>query len=232
MKQHTTASCFSTFMLPYVLFEDDLKARQKVVAVCCLSWNLSLFPDAAQREEQIKMIWKMFEDDNEEPPPPGLEQGFKEELRMLVAKKQDLFPWLTRNIPKADLSRKGTRDVLTVETAEGVEKIKVVTHPDPMGLPLIIDVLREIQKNTKKQVPLMERAMGTQGVFNDIEKAKIITTYCVQRADLLSYHRIFNVWRETQPAPRVKQVIGHWLEVLNEIEANTKKVLKALVKRK
>ena len=80
MKQYTTASCFSTFTLPYVLFEDDLEARKKSVMVCCLGWNISLFSDFAQREEQIEMVWKMIEADNQESPPPGLEQEFKKDL--------------------------------------------------------------------------------------------------------------------------------------------------------
>jgi len=230
MKQYTAASCFSTFLLPYVLFEDVLETRKTKVKVCSLGRNISLFPDIAQREEQIDMVWKTIEAANQESPPPGLQQGFKEELRKLTAKKQDLFPWLIATIPRAELSQKGTRDVLTIETTEGVEKIQIVTHPDPMGLPRIIDILREIQKNTKKQVLLMERAMGTKGVFNDLEIAKMTTTFCVQRADLIGYHRMLTVWRETQSAPSVMRVIGHGLEVLNEIEANTKKVLKTLVK--
>ena len=34
---------------------------------------------------QVDRIWKMVEADNQEAPPPGLEQGFKQELRLLVA---------------------------------------------------------------------------------------------------------------------------------------------------
>lgn len=55
------------------------------------------------------------------------------------------------------------------------------------------------------------------------------TTYCVQRADLVGYQRILTVWRDTQPAASVKRVIGHWLGVLAEIEADTKAVLNILV---
>jgi len=33
------------------------------------------------------------------------------------------------------------------------------------------------------------------------------------------------VWRDTQPASSVKRVIGHWLGVLDEIEADTKTAL-------
>jgi len=211
MKQYTTASCLSTFTLPSVLFEDDLEVRRKSVMVCCLGWNLSLFPDSAQREAQIDMVWKMIEADHQESPPPGLEEGFKRDLRKLAARKNDLFPWLSANIPRVAVSRKDSRDVLTIETAEAVEKIQVVTHPDPMGLPRIIDVLREIQKNTEEQVSLMDRATGIEGAFNELEKAAMTTSFCVQRADLIGYRRILTVWREIQPAPSIRRVIGHWL---------------------
>lgn len=58
------------------------------------------------------------------------------------------------------------------------------------------------------------------------------TAYCGQRADLIGYQRILTVWRDTQPASSVKRVIGHWLGVLAEIEANTKAVLNILVSRR
>jgi hypothetical protein len=58
------------------------------------------------------------------------------------------------------------------------------------------------------------------------------TAYCVQRADLIGYHRMLTVWRDTQPASSVKRVIGHWLDVLDEIEVNTKAVLGILASGK
>ena len=61
---------------------------------------------------------------------------------------------------------------------------------------------------------------------------EMVTAYCVQRADLSGYHRMLTVWRDTQPAPSVKRVIGHWLDVLDEIEVNTKAVLGILVSDK
>jgi hypothetical protein len=51
---------------------------------CCLAWNISLFPEAEQ-EDHIDRIWKMVEADNRDAPPSGLEQGFKQDLRMLIA---------------------------------------------------------------------------------------------------------------------------------------------------
>jgi hypothetical protein len=141
-KQFTVASCFSSFMLPHVLFVEELEARKKAVMSCCLAWNISLFPDAEQ-EDHIERIWKMVEADNQEAPPPGLEQGFKQDLRMLVAQKQDLFPWTHTNIPKADLIGAGVHDVLRIATGTGTtEEIEILAWPNPTGLPLIIEHLR------------------------------------------------------------------------------------------
>lgn len=47
---------------------------------CCLAWNISLFPTAEQ-EDHIERIWQMVEADNQETPPPGLEQGFNAQGR-------------------------------------------------------------------------------------------------------------------------------------------------------
>ncbi|WP_446812184.1 hypothetical protein ACH50O_23180 (plasmid) [Methylomonas sp. 2BW1-5-20] len=225
MKQYTTTSCFSTFMLPYILFVRDFEERKKTVMTCCLGWNISLFPDIAQREQQIDMVWKMVEADNQELPPPGLEQGFKQDLRMLVTQKRDLFPWLMKNIPKAELNRNETWDVLSIDAGKGVEEIQLVTHPDPMGLPYIIEVLRGIHRDTEAQADLIQQARRTPGAIKDMVTTEIVTAYCVQRADLIGYRRMLTVWLDVQPAPSVKRVIGHWLGVLNEIEMHTKTLL-------
>lgn len=77
---------------------------------------------------------------------------------------------------------------------------------------------------------MLEQASRTPGAFTDIEATQMTTAYCVQRADLMGYpQRILTVWRDTQPAASVKRVIGHWLGVLAEIEADTKTVLNVLV---
>ena len=228
-KQFTVASCFSSYMLPHVLFLEELEARKKAVMSCCLAWNISLFPNAEQ-DEHIERIWKMVEADNQEAPPPGLEQGFKQDLRMLVAQKQELFPWTHTNIPKADLIGAGFDDVLRIATGTGTtEEIEILAWPNPTGLPLIIEHLRGIQSDTATQVGLLEQASRTPGAFSDIEATQMTTAYCVQRADLVGYQRILTVWRDTQPAASVKRVIGHWLGVLAEIEADTKAVLNILV---
>ncbi|MBA3875112.1 MAG: hypothetical protein H0X30_38800 [Anaerolineae bacterium] len=230
LKQPTTATCFSSFMLPHVLFVRSFEERQKAAMSCCLGWNISLFPNALQRKQQIDRVWDRVEADNQEPAPPGLEQGFKQDLRMLTTQKQDLFPWLNTNIPRAELSQSDTHDILSIKTGHsGIEEIRLVTHPDPLGLPLIIEVLRGIQRDTAKQVELVERVMRGHGVFGDIETTQMTTAYCVQRADLIGYHRMLTVWRDTQPAPSLKRVIGHWLQILHEIEGNTKAVLGLLV---
>ena len=87
-------------MLPHILFVRDFEERQKAAMSCCLGWNISLFPHAVLREHQIDMVWKMVEADNQESPPPGLEQGFKQDLRTLVAQKHDLFPLVDEEYSK------------------------------------------------------------------------------------------------------------------------------------
>ena len=218
-------------MLPYILFVRDFEERKKTVMTCCLGWNISLFPDIEQREQQIDMVWKMVEADNQESPPPGLEQGFKQDLSKLVTQKRDLFTWLMKNIPKAELNRNETWDVLSIDAGKGVEEIQLVTHPDPMGLPYIIEVLRGIHRDTEAQVDLIQQARRTPGALKDIVTTQIVTAYCVQRAELIGYHRMLTVWLDIQPAPSVKRVIDHWLGVLNEIEMHTKTLLGILTEK-
>lgn len=216
-------------MLPHVLFLDELEARKKAVKSCCLAWNISLFPDGEQ-EDQIDRIWKMVEADNREAPPTGLEHGFKQDLRMLIEQKQELFPWTHTNIPKADLIEAGFYDVLRIVTGTAItEEVEILAWPNPTGLPLIIEHLRGIQNDTAAQVGLLAQARRIPGSFTDIEATQMTTAYCVQRADLVGYRRILTVWRDTQPAASVKRVIDHWLGVLAEIEADTKAVLNILV---
>lgn len=231
MKAYTTSSCFSTFMLPHVLFVRDFEERKKTVMTCCLGWNISLFPDIVQRQQQIDRVWEMVEADNQESPPPGLEQGFKQDLHRLVTQKRDLFPGLMKQIPSAELYRNDPWDVLSIDAGKGVEEIQLVTHPDPMGLPDIIEVLRGIHRDTEAQVNLIQQARRTPGALKHRVTTQIVTAYCVQCADLIGYHRMLTVWRDIQPAPSVKRVIGHWLGVLDEIEMHTKTLLGILTEK-
>jgi hypothetical protein len=228
-KQFNVASCFSSFTLPHVLFVDEFETRKKATMSCCLAWNVSLFPEAEQ-EDHIDRIWKMVDADNQDAPPPGLEHGFKQDLRLLVEQKNELFPWTHTNIPKADLIGAGRRDVLRIATGTSpAEEIEILAWPNPTGLPLIIEHLRSIQQNTAAQVELLAQAKRVPGSFTDIEATQMTTSYCMQRADLIGFQRMLTVWRDTQPAASVKRVIGHWLGVLADIEADTKAVLNILV---
>ncbi len=56
MKPHSTGSCFATYLLPHVLFVADFEERQRIAKVCCLAWNIALFPDAAERERQTEQV--------------------------------------------------------------------------------------------------------------------------------------------------------------------------------
>jgi len=48
--RHSTASCFATYLLPHVLFVADFEERRRVARICCLAWNVGLFPNAGGRE--------------------------------------------------------------------------------------------------------------------------------------------------------------------------------------
>jgi hypothetical protein len=159
-----------------------------------------------------------------------IRQDHRSESHSRIEQKQELFPWTHTNTPKADLIGAGFHDVLRIATGTGTtEEVEILAWPNPTGLPLIIEHLRGIQSDTAAQVGLLERASRAPGAFTDIEATQMTTAYCVQRADLVGYQRILTVWRDTQPAPSVKRVIGHWLGVLAEIEADTKAVLNILV---
>jgi hypothetical protein len=98
------------------------------------------------------------------------------------------------NIPRAELSQNGTQERLSIRTGKSdVEEVKLVLHPDPLGLPLIIEVLRRIQQDTAEQVALIERVRYNLGVLSDIDRNVATNAYCVQRADLIDYHRMLTV---------------------------------------
>src|SRR5260370_27289446 len=146
------------------------------------------------------MVWKMTEADNLGAP-PGLEQGVKQDVRMLVDQKQDLFPRLKTLITKASLGRANGRDVLSIETDSGAEEVPLITSPRAAGLPYIIEELRGIQENTAIQVDLMQQARRTPGALDDIMLTQMDRAYCAQRADLGSYQRMLTVWRGEHEAP-------------------------------
>ena len=229
MKTPTAASCFATYTLPHVLFVDDFEERRRIAMICCLAWNISLFPEARQRERHIEMAWNMGLNDNPEPPPDGMEHGWKGDMRMLVATKHDLFPRFMRLILKADLVQQQPHDVLNVRTDDGDDEVPLVTHPRVEGLPLIIPALHRMREDTEKQVETLQRLAQIPGGLRKVVEPRIVTGYCAQRADLIGYHRMLTVWREAQPDPLIKRGIGLWIGVLNEIEAHTKAVLRIII---
>jgi len=229
MKTPTTASCFATYTLPHVLFVDDFEERRRIVMICCLAWNISLFPDAQQREKHIQMVWNMSLSDNPATPPDGMEHGWKSDMRMLVAKKHDLFPRLIRRIPKAELMQQQPHDVLSVRTDDGDDEIALVTHPRVEGLPYIIPALQRMREDTEKQVETLQRIAQIPGGLKKVVEPRIVTAYCAQRADLIGYQRMLTAWQEAQPGPLIKRRIGQWLGVLDEIEAHTKAVLGIII---
>jgi hypothetical protein len=56
MKTPTAATCFATYTLPQLLFVDDFEQQRRIAMICCLAWNISLFPETRQREEHIAMV--------------------------------------------------------------------------------------------------------------------------------------------------------------------------------
>ena len=229
MKTPTTASCFATYTLPHLLFVDDFEERQRIAMICCLAWNISLFPDARQREEHIEMVWNMGVDDNPMPPPDGMEHGWKSEMRMLVEKKHDLFPWLICRLPKVELMQQQPYDILIVRTDDGGDEIPLVTHPRVEGLPYIIPALHRMREDTEKQMETLQRIAQIRGGLKKVVDPRIATAYCAQRADLIGYHRMLTVWQEAMPDPLVRNGIGQWLGVLDEIETHPKAALAIMV---
>jgi citrate synthase len=93
------------------------------------------------------------------------------------------------------------------------------------GLPHMVPLFLRMHEDTKKQIETLQRMAKMSGVLPKIVDSEIVTAYCSQRADLISYHRMLTLWRDSQPDPAFKDALDLWLNVLNEIEANSKTVL-------
>ena len=102
MKQYTPASCFVTYLLPHVLFVPDFGERKRIVQACCLALE---HKPVRRRRSAGAAPRHGVEDgrglDNRKAPPPGLKEGFRQDLRNLIDQKRDLFPWLMTTIPRA-----------------------------------------------------------------------------------------------------------------------------------
>jgi hypothetical protein len=227
-KPPTTGTCFSAYLLPHLLFVPDFVTRRTIVQTGCLAWNISLFTSAAEREERINNVWQLIDSDTLEAPPPGLEQNYRLNLRRLLEKKADLFPWLNVTLLEADLKPGKRHDILSIKADKGIEEIQLVTWPDAAGLPRIMAALSRMHEDTAAQVELLQEAVELPDVISDIMATQLVTMYSMQRADLVGYHRMLSRWHEEQPALSIKRVIHHWLRVLDDIEANTQTVLSLL----
>lgn len=224
VRPHSTASCFTTYLLPEVLFVADFEERQRITKVCCLAWNIGLFPDADDREHHVGKTLDLFFSTGEVPP-PGFRAGYGEELLMLADRKRDLFPWQFGNVMHAGLEPGRRADILVVDTGEAVERIEVAREPPIAGLPYVTKVLVKMQQDTKAQRATLEKARRTPGLIEQVATRDMLTTYCVQRAELRGYYRMFTAWREALPEANWKSGVERFLLAIDEIEDDTKAVL-------
>jgi len=190
VKPHSTASLFATYLLPHVLFVADFAERQRIAKVCCLAWNIALFPDAAEQERQTERVLNLLLTDMPDTAPPGFRDGFADELRMLVEVKRDLFPWRFENVMEADLKQTARADVLIVDNGRAVERIDLAWRLPIAGLPVITKALVQMHQDTQAQRNTLEQARATPGLIEQVATPEMVTMYCAQRADLRGYHRM------------------------------------------
>ena len=225
VRPHTTASCFATYLLPHVLFVANFEERERIAQVCCLAWNIGLLPDAAERAHHIKNTLGLFFDGEEAPPPPGVRQGYGEELRMLAGLKRDLFPWQFANVMHARLEPGPGPDTLAVDAGGTVERIELALNPSIMALPRITKVLVGMHRDTKAQRATLEEPQRMPALLGQAVGRDMLTAYCAQRADLRGYHRMLLAWSEASPEPEMKAGIGRFLLAVDDVEDDTKAVL-------
>lgn len=185
-RSHTTASCFATYLLPHVLFVADHEERGRIAKVCCLAWNIGLFPDACERARHVENTLAMFFDNEEVPPPPGMRDGYGEELHMLADVKRDLFPWQYANVTDARLEPGSPEiDVLAVDADGTTKRTELVLRPSIMGAHIVTGALVDMHRNTKAQRgTLEEAARTTPELLEQAVGRDMLTAYCAQRADL------------------------------------------------
>lgn len=229
MKPYTTASCFATYLLPHILFMPGFAERQQVVRICCLAWNIALFPDARTRNQHLKATLRLLLDDPKNPAPPHVRKGFGDEVRMLVGIKRDLFPWVSDTITDADLKQTPGVDVLSVSTVTRVERIDLPCNPPLAALPSVSKVLAQAHTATKAQRATLEEAARTPGLIAQAVGWDMVAAYCAQRADLRGYHKMLTTWSEASGDPELVTAVEPFLAAVSEIEANTKAVLAILV---
>ena len=230
VKPHSTASCFATYLLPHVLFVADFAERQRIAKVCCLAWNIALFPDAAERERQTAQVLEVILAAAADTAPPDFRQGFADELRMLVETKRDLFPWRFENVMAADLEPTPRADILIVDNGKAVERIELARRLPVAGLPIITKTLVQMHKDTQAQRNTLEQARATTpGLIEQVATPDMVTAYCAQRADLRGYHCMLTAWREETSLPEMQAGIDRFLQAVNEIEEDSTAVLDILV---
>ena len=165
-------------MLPHVLFVADFEERERITRVCCLAWNIGLFPDARERARHIESTLALFFDGEETPAPPGVRQGYGEKLHMLADLKRDLFPWRFENVMEAGLEPGPGPDTLVVDTGGAVERIELALTPSIMALPRITKVLLELHRDTKAQRGTLEKAQRRPGLIEQAVGREMLTAYC------------------------------------------------------
>lgn len=103
------------------------------------------------------------------------------------------------------------QQILKDESRISVAKSLSVEKHGIMLATLITALYDDRAQDKQMQIPKQgeRRERELQELITDVESTQMTTSYCLQRADLIGYHRILTVWRDTQSAPSVRRVQVH-----------------------
>jgi len=114
--------------------------------------------------------------------------------------------------------------VLAVDNGKAVERIDLSRCPSIAGPPIITKALVQMHRDTQAQRHTLEQARAMPGLVEQVATSDMVTAYRAQRADLRGCHRMLTAWHEETSVPEMKAHIDRFLQAINQIEEDNKRV--------
>ena len=229
-RRSASAEAFAAYLLPHLLFVENFAERRMSAAMCWLAWNLSQIYDIDQRERKLMGVCKLFLVNDTRCAPTEVELTVQNQIRELIASKQNLFPHITGTITRVKLETEEGVDMLCVQSHALADVIELVTVPDPSTMSDTIAALSYINKVTAWQRDQLQHHRQASPM-DDIEATRRASAYFLQRADLIAFRAILTAWRDSASDTATKAGLRYWIEIIDDIRANTEVVLSMLARQ-
>lgn len=208
--KHKISALFVSFIQPHIVLY-DAELIDVCLALHSFAWNMDTFP--SENHEEI-----LCELDDEKA---------ASDIRKLAKQKAEFFSYMPVRLTDVKLVKEPEGDFISV-TYQGK------TDTSPLS-PMLVSAKEHMQDTLNQLGELRDEV---DELLYSLEEGEITASpeyvtdalydICLKRSSLRWYRLLLAVWKDQQPHPRVKSVITHWQERIDNMEREFQKCLQLI----